>query len=372
MGKKLTTEDFIKKAKLVHGKKYNYTLVEYMESKTDIKIICPIHGVFEQIPNSHLMGKGCSRCGHTKIKNIKELTKNFISKANEKHDNKYYYSLVEYTDSKSYVKIICNKHGIFNQLPNNHLNGTGCPKCSTIIRANNRKIGLDSFIKRATSKHNNKYDYSLAKYVNSHTKIKIICPEHGVFEQIPKDHLKGRGCNDCKYVLMRVLSASNINEFTKKAKIIHGGKYDYGQTTYINNHTKVKIICPEHGEFSQTPNDHLGGAGCPNCFKSKGEINVRNFLEKNNVLYIQEKRFDYCKYKNTLPYDFYLPEHNILIEYDGIQHFEPIKYFGGEEALISAQLRDKIKTDYAIANNIKLIRIRYNENIEEKLYMLLV
>ena len=301
----------------------------------------------------------------------KLTTEEFIAKAKLIHGDKYDYSLVEYVNNHSKVKIICCEHGIFEQEPNNHLNGSGCPTCSIIRRVNNRKIGLDCFIKIAANKHNNKYDYSLVEYVNSHTKVKIICPEHGVFEQIPKDHLKGRGCNSCKYVLMGVLLRSNVDEFVKKAKIIHGDKYDYGQTMYFNNHTKVKIICPEHGGFSQTPNDHLDGAGCAKCFESKGERNIRILLEKNNISYTQEKRFDDCKYKYTLPFDFYLPKHNILIEYDGIQHFESIEHFGGENSLLVNQQNDKIKTDYAITNNIKLIRIKYNENIEEKLCELL-
>ena len=368
MGKKLTTEDFIKKAKLVHVDKYDYSLVEYVNNHTKVKIVCSVHGIFEQDLDHHLRGHGCSKCvGRNKT------NEEFINQAKIIHGDKYGYSLVDYVDSHTKINIVCKTHGIFKQTPTNHIHtGSGCPTCGMAMSANANKTSFDDFIKMSKIKHNNKYEYSLVEYVNSHTKVKIICPRHGTFKQTPNDHLNWHGCDKCKSELTGDLFRSNTVEFIKKAEIIHGGKYDYGQTTYINNHTKVKIICPEHGEFLQTPNDHLGGAGCPNCFKSKGEINVRNFLEKNNVLYIQEKRFDYCKYKNTLPYDFYLPEHNILIEYDGIQHFEPIKYFGGEEALISAQLRDKIKTDYAIANNIKLIRIRYNENIEEKLYMLLV
>ena len=367
MGKKLTTEEFIVKAKLVHGDKYDYSLVEYVNNHTKVEIVCSVHGIFEQDLDHHLRGHGCPKCvGRNKT------NEEFINQAKIIHGDKYDYSLVDYVDSHVKINIICKIHGIFKQTPTNHIHtGSGCPTCGTIMSANANKTIFDDFIKTSKIKHNNKYDYSLVYYVNSHTKVKIICPRHVIFEQTPNDHLNGHGCDKCKNELTGDFLRSNTVEFIKKAKIIHEEKYDYSFVEYVNSKLKVKIVCQIHGGFWQTPNDHLDGVGCPNCFESKGEKCIRIFLEKNKIKYIREKKFDDCRHIKPLPFDFYLPDHNLLVEYDGIQHFESIKYFGGENALFLNQLKDKIKTDYAITNNIKLIRIKYSENIEEKLCELL-
>jgi 5-methylcytosine-specific restriction endonuclease McrA len=189
-GKKLTTAEVIAKATLVHHDKYNYSLVEYVNSRTKIKIICLIHGIFEQHFNNHLNGHGCKKCGS---KGSKPLSINeFIEKAKIKHNNKYDYSLVEYNHSLIKVKIKCPIHGIFEQIPSSHLRGRGCSKCSK-----RKLLSIDEFIKKAKIKHNNKYDYSLVKYNDCKSKIKIKCPIHGIFEQNPNTHLYGSGCYKC-------------------------------------------------------------------------------------------------------------------------------------------------------------------------------
>lgn len=206
-------ESFIKKSNKIHNNKYDYSLVEYKDSHNKVKIICPIHGIFEQRPSNHIGGKqGCPQCGGTK-----KLTTNiFISKSNKIHNNKFDYSLVEYKNSHKKVKIICPIHGIFEQEAGVHLNGSDCPKCSV---HNNRKI--DDFLKKSKLKHNNKYDYSLVDYKNSREKVKIICPIHGVFEQKPHLHLK-RGCPICEGN-MKLTTEQIIFIF----KEVHGNRYDY-------------------------------------------------------------------------------------------------------------------------------------------------
>jgi hypothetical protein len=132
--KKLTTEEFIKKAKTIHGDKYDYNLVDYKNTYTKVKIICPIHGVFKQKPSDHLRNNGCPECSGTK----KLTTKEFIEKAKAVHGDKYDYSLVKYKNTKTKVKIICPIHNTFEQRPNSHLKGFGCPECrqSTFIPTN--------------------------------------------------------------------------------------------------------------------------------------------------------------------------------------------------------------------------------------------
>lgn len=221
----------------------------------------------------------------------------------------------------------------------------------------------DEFIKKSKDIHGNKYDYSLADYINSKSKIKIICPIHGVFEQTPNNHLsKKQGCSKCsgKYKKTTI-------DFINDAKKIHGDKYDYSLVEYKNIYTRIIIICPIHGIFKQKPEHHMNGNGCPKCNSSKGEKIISNILKTKNFDFETQKMFNGCIYKRKLPFDFYLPNYNLCIEYDDIQHYEPIEFFGGEKAFIKNQNRDKIKNQYCKDNNIVLIRIKYDENINNKL-----
>ncbi len=292
----------------------------------------------------------------------RKLTKElFIEKACKIHNNKYDYSLSQYTYNNCKLKIICSTHGIFEQTPNNHLNGKGCIKCGFISGTNKKLSNNLNFIRKATSIHNIKYDYSLVNYINNYTKVKIICKEHGVFELKPNCHLTGGGCPRC------VGRGKTTEDFIKESIIIHGDKYDYSISEYDSTHKKINIVCIKHGVFKQTPNQHLNGGGCPICNYSKGERNIRNYLIQNNIEFISQYRFSDCKDIRTLPFDFYLSNINTCIEYQGIQHFKPVNYFGGTKTLISQKNRDKIKSNYCCDKNINLIIIKYDENIYDKL-----
>ena len=291
-----------------------------------------------------------------------KTTEQTIKDFNIIHSHKYDYSLVQYKGSKTKVKIICREHGVFEQRPDHHLIGHGCSICSK-----NNKNSNNDFKYRANKIHNNYYDYSLVQYKNAHTKIKIICPKHGIFEQLPQNHLiKKNGCPHC-YNEKRY---SNLLEFIKKSNIIHNYGYDYSLVNYRGNNIRVKIICKKHGIFEQTPSKHLLNQGCPICSESKGEKEIRMFLEKNNIDFNIQKKFNGCSYERLLKFDFYLPEHNICIEYDGLQHFKPVEFFGGETRFKYQKKIDQIKTDFCKNNDINLVRIRYSENIEEKLNFL--
>ena len=303
-----------------------------------------------------------------------EKTKNFIRKALRKHGNRYDYSNVVYVRTDEKVEIICRVEGheSFLQTPHNHLRKQGCLICS-----GKRKLTLEEFIRRAREVHGYKYNYDKVKYLNIHTKVIIICPKHGEFKQIPKDHLNGHGCLKCQHEKLAKEQTLTLDEFIKRAKEIHGvEKYDYSEVNYINYQTKVIIICRKHKKpykFSQTPHNHLNGVGCPKCRASKGEITISNFLIKNKIEFEEEKWFKNCRNKFPLPFDFYLPQYNLCIEYDGQQHFIPIDFSFKMtekqklENFKQLKTRDKIKTDYCKSNNINLLRIRYDENIEEKL-----
>ena len=267
----------------------------------------------------------------------------FIEKAREIHGDKYDYSKIEYKGAHTKICIICPKHGEFWQTPTNHTHKTkphGCPKCKGGI-----KSSCEEFIEKAKKIHGNKYDYSKVEYINNHTKVCIICPKHGEFWQIPNSHLSGKGCKFC------INDVYDTDSFAKKATLIHNKRYSYKNVAYTNSHTKVNIICNTCGEtFMQTPNDHLSGKGCPYCKKWKLEEKIKKALTDENIAFIWQ-----CG-KETLPWigrqklDFYLPEYNIAIECQGIQHFKSKENFGGDKSFIETEKRDKLKKEKCVNN----------------------
>lgn len=190
----------------------------------------------------------------------KLTTEQFIQKALKVHGDKYDYSLVEYKNSHIKVIIICPIHGQFLQRSSAHLDGQCCKKCFI----NKQQSNIEEFINKANLIHKNKYDYSKFIYINSKIKGIIICPNHDEFLQIPNKHLRKRGCPKC--IKTKLLTKK---EFIEKANKIHNFKYDYSESTYINNKTKLIIICSDHGEFNQSPNSHLNKQGCPLCKNNK-------------------------------------------------------------------------------------------------------
>lgn len=290
----------------------------------------------------------------------------FIQKAIKVHGDKYNYSLVEYNGDKINVIITCLQHGPFTQLPTHHLRNSGCPACKKV-----KKLTTETFINRAKIIHGNKYDYYNVKYKNYNYPVSINCFIHGIFKQTPDGHLiKKAGCPKCGFIKTITKRRLTLNNFIDKASKVHNNKYIYDYVKYTNSSSKIIIKCPVKGHktFTQIANNHLRGHGCPICNESKGEKIIRIFLINNKINFIFQKKFIIDNLK-TSAFDFYLPQKNICIEYDGPQHFIPIKYFGGYKKLNSQIKRDKAKTEFCKQQNITLIRIRYDENIEEKLKM---
>jgi hypothetical protein len=348
----------------------------------------------------------------------KKTQKEIISQFRTIHGEKYDYTKVKYNGAHSKVCIICPHHGEFFQTPSSHLSGCGCPICRN---ENNRArflSTLTNFIYKAQKKHNNKYTYERAEYRGAYEPICITCPIHGSFWQAPHNHLTGNGCPQCGLEKSKTINASTTEEFVRKAQTIHGDKYDYSKTKYVNAFTKVDIICPTHGEFWQTPTKHLSGGGCPKC---NGGITITQdeFINKANA--IHSNKYDYSKvnYINTSTkvciicpthgefwqaptnhihktrpqgcpkcksskmernvrrfltenqiqfeeqkrfewlgkqsLDFYIPSQNIAIECQGEQHFIPIDFFGGVETLMGNVQRDERKYKLCKEHNINLI-----------------
>jgi hypothetical protein len=394
---------FLDKCKNVHGNKYDYSLVNYVNNKTKVVIICPTHGEFEQTPDKHINSKqGCPKCSNT----YKLTKKDFIDRSNKIHNNTYVYSNVNYINANTKVNITCQKHGVFKQRPSAHINGNGCPKCigknktnEEVIKEfidihgnkynyskvnyintitplkiicpihgefeqtyNTHKKGhgcpncvgrnktTEEFIKECNIIHKNKYDYSLTNYTKSSDKIKIICPIHGVFTQTASTHLIGGGCQKCKGLSIIEKKTKTTEQFIVEAKLIHGDKYNYSLVDYNNAKTPVKIICPTHGEFEQTPEVHLTGSGCQKCgFKYNYNQNLLiDFIEQLNIKTINNTK----KIISPLELDIYIPSHNIAIEYNGLywhsELYKPSNYHLN-------------KTELCQKNQIKLIHIFEDE-----------
>ena len=324
-GKKKTKEEFIKDAIDVHGDKYDYSKVDYVNSNTKVCIICPEpeHGEFWQTPSNHLNGQGCPKCGVKKHGRKKLTKKEFIKKAREVHGDKYDYSKVEYVNCATKVCIICSKHGEFWQEASGHLSGRGCKKCANEAVGKRCLSSKEEFIKKACKKHGDKYDYSKVEYVNAKTKVCIICKDHGEFWQEANSHLSGSGCPTCGFEKNVEIYGYPKENFIPKSRKVHGEKYDYSKVEYVNNKTKVCIICPKHGEFWQNPRYHKQGDGCPKCNLSHLERNVMNYLDNIGITYDYQKRFDWLGRQSL---DFYLPDYNVGIECQGEQHFFPVDF----------------------------------------------
>ena len=365
--KKLTFQEFINRANKKFNNKFDYSKAEYKNTSTKIVIICPIHGEFLQTPTNHLTTVyGCLSCSVIEVhKKLKINENDIINDCNKKYKNMFDYSRVVYKNIDTKVEIYCKKHkNWFKQSFYEHIKGPGCRECVKEKIAQSNLLNKDEFIKRSIAAHGDKFDYSKVVYNGQNKKVIIICPIHGEFSQTPASHYISKNpCYKCAGII------KTKEDFIKEGDKIHKNRYNYDEVDYMTATTKVKIFCKEcESYFFQEPNNHISGKqGCPNCKISQGEYIIKKFLTNNNIKFIKEKRFKDCKYKNPLPFDFYLPKYNICIEYDGEQHFKPMSIWGKEREFEKIKLNDKIKNNYCYVNKIKLIRIPYFEkdNIEK-------
>lgn len=370
---KMTTEEFIKKAKEIHGDKYDYSKVVYVNNSTKVKLICPKHGEFLITPNNHLtLGRGCRKCGFERNSNARKISKEeFIERAKNIHGDNYEYDMSTFKGTQYPIKIKCNNCGtIFEQIVSSHLQGCGCNVCASKKVAEKEKLTIKEFVEKSRKIHQDKYDYSKAKYVNYRTPLELICPKHGSFFQTPDSHLRGSECTECSRIQRGLSNRLTKDEVIKRFKEKHGDIYDYSQVDYKGIDTPIKIRCKKHGYFWQTPYHHMTDNGCPYCRASHLELDVKKLLENNHIEFEYQKRFQWLKSQSL---DFYLPQQNIAIECQGEQHFKALDFFGGENALKTTQKRDKKKLHLCKENGVNILYYsyeKYNDDIiigEDKL-----
>jgi very-short-patch-repair endonuclease/Zn finger protein HypA/HybF involved in hydrogenase expression len=370
MGKRWTKDDFIKRAREVHGDRYDYSLVNYINSRTKVKVICKEHGEFLQVPYHHLKGGGCPRCNGGALKS-QEI---WLEDARKTHGVRYDYSKVEYKNDHNKVTIICKEHGEWKQHAGSHVRGCGCPRCN-----GGALKSSGEFIEDARKTHGVRYDYSKVEYEKDNIKVRIVCKEHGEFLQVPSSHLQGNGCPRCvgrnktneeyielakrvhgekyDYSLLDYNRKANKmvtvicpdhgifkqnlfshigggcgcprchgrnrpnEEYIELAKRVHGEKYDYSLLDYSGHREKVNIRCKEHGIFKQNLFSHISGSGCPRCTVGKIGINESKYFQPwVEKMWSNQYKFQYMF--ADLPYyvDVYFPEHKLVIEYDEDHH----------------------------------------------------
>jgi len=336
-----------------------------------LKSICSGFNISVQIENYKNVNRNdkieysCNTCRNNYKKNFRSLYDSsnkcaycfnkskyseWLEKSKKFHEDVYDYSKVIFNNLSTKVVIICKIHGEFKQTPSNHTR-YGCSKCG-----GNYNYTTEEWIEKANGVHGNKYDYSKVEYINTNTKVVIICKVHGEFEQTPGNHLNlEQGCSKC-------VGTYNYttDEWIEKAEEVHGNKYDYSKTEYDNSKTKVVIICREHGEFEQIPNCHTNQQqGCPCCNIFKSESLCRSILNNlTNSNFIKARP----KFLGGLELDGYCEELKCAFEYNGKQHYYYNKHFhrNGIKDLISQNIRDKIKKQICEENGINLISIPYN------------
>ena len=333
----------------------------YIDAKTPILHKCKIHNIEWKIsPTNILNGCGCYLCKSKKISNKLSMTHNqYKEKINNINPN---ITVIErYINGSTPILHKCLIDGYeWKIYPKYILNGTGCPKCSNRMRRNHKKYIKDVSLCNPNIE-------VIGNYINMTTKILHKCKIHNVeWESIPYNILKGHGCYKCGYDKTRDKNSKTHEEYVAELYKLNKNVIVIG--SYVNANVPILHKClRDNNEWYTTPARLLYGYGCPKCSESKGEKRISIWLKNHNIKYISQKKFYDCIDIKPLPFDFYLPDYNLCIEYDGEQHFKSVEFFGGLDGYNKRIKHDKIKNEYCENNNIKLLRIPYYKNIEYEL-----
>lgn len=369
MGKRKTREDYIDELAI---KNPTVKLVgEYINNRTPTTHYCEIHNIYWDIsPNNALCGKGCKKCCSERIG--KALRKSEAQYVQELALSNPTIKLVgTYIDANTPTEHYCEIHKVASEItPYNALHGAGCVKCHFEKIANQKRKQQDEYIAELSIK--NPTVKLVGTYINARTPIAHYCEIHQIIWNIsPCAALQGQGCQQCKNERIGDALKKSKEQYINELSIIHPNIVLCGE--YLNANTPTPHRCLIHDyEWCPTPGNILSGHGCSKCNESKGELQITLWLQQNKMIGIAQKRFCDCCDIKPLPFDFYIPELNVCIEYQGEQHYRPIN-FGGisdEDAynnFLITQRHDEIKRNYCIKNNIKLICVPYWENVDKYL-----
>ena len=354
--RRLTQEEFIRRAIAVHGEgRYDYSQVVYHKIDEKVIIKCNVCGrVFKQTPGSHLQGGGCNEL------HLRKTTEEIVKEAKLVHGDKYDYTRVEYRGMTKPVTIICHKHGPFQQDPGHHIRlRQGCPICGRERQIAAMVGNTEDFVKQSKMIHGDAFDYGLVEYKNNTIPVLIKCNKcQAVFPRSPHVHLEGYDCPKCGKS-----APMGTEEFIRRSKELFGDKYGYQKVEYVNLSTPVTLVCPKHGDFEVIPANHLTRMdSCRKCSASKGETKIIRFLDRHGIPYTYPIKSDYAPgTKKTFYVDFYLEQKNLIIEYNGDQHYRKRDEWGGEEQLDWQKRRDEGLREHCEREQVDLLEIPYTD-----------
>ena len=375
------TEAFFEHCGKKHGNKFDYSQTVFDTLDGTIEFKCPDHGHQTMRARGHLDGYGCCKCANEVSKAaVQRVAKQrrakarreFATKATLKHNGFYTYENVNYINNTTPIRITCPIHESFSQQPNNHLSGFGCEKCGIARRADKKRKSLEDFIAEAKAVHGEAYDYRDFIYVTNHTPGIIICsnPDHKPTPITPAHHLAGQGCSECGEEARdkwRRSSGHDTESWIAKARELHGDRYDYSQTKYTGYDCAITIKCDDHGLFVLEPayqhieTERRRGCGVCASRESTHSIAIGQWLTEKEYNFIKEWSHPECRDLKVLRFDYFLPDFNACIEYDGDQHFRLGPWGHDDEDIqyrfIMGRRRDAIKSLWCMDNSVRLIRV---------------
>ena len=283
----------IETSRLKHNGFYGYGLVDYKSANEKVSILCPLHGIFEQLLRKHASGQRCPKCAFKNPHNKHDLSE-FITKSRLIHGDRYSYDLVKYENSNTKVDIVCSVHGVFSQEPMAHKAGSGCPKCVK-TQESNKKIKFEDFLMKARNKHGNKFEYLADTYVSYYNPMTIKCPVHGIIQMTPRFHIKGTGCKHCS---RNEQAGLNKRDYTLEELSLHA---EYKYLRVIGK--SVVFKCDKHGVIKQSVYEHLKGSKCKKCshdrFSKDNRADIEEQQEKLVKLYNGRYQFNFENYENN-------------------------------------------------------------------------
>ena len=421
MGRKVTHEEFVDRVSKVNP---NITIVgEYKDAREKVKCRCVCGHEWETMACSLTSGKGCPKCGIVKIAVKRRKSHDaFVEQVNNINPNitvigryvnmhtkvececqcghrwfplamdiargagcpkcglisrvakrtKPHEQFVEevrninpditvvgtYKNSTTKIEFRCKEGHKWITTPNNVLSGSICLTCANIQSSLRQRKSQEQFVEEVRNLHP---DITVVgEYVNSNTKIEFMCSKGHIWKTAPCNILSGCSCPICKGGKISAKKTKSHEQFVNELFQINPNILVLGE--YKSAFTKIKTKCNkcEH-EWESMPCNLLAGCGCPKCATSKGEKLIEEYLKQHDIIFETQKRFKDCVDQRPLPFDFYLPEYNVLIEYQGAQHYMATRRMGDEEGLIYRQKHDCIKREYCRTKKINLLEIPYTK-----------
>lgn len=377
---KLDQAEFERRVRQTHGKRYGLALAFYLTQYDNVTVHCAEHGEFSILPLNLWQGSGCPRCARLEGGKKHRITQeDYLRRAEEVHGTTYDHGLIQFTRMHDRIVVVCRNHGQFSPTAVNYLAGRGCKVCGTSRAAAARTPKLvfqvDEVLARFHETHGDQYDYTSVVYEHSNRHVTIVCRRHGAFLQTPSGHWAGKGCPECGRLTRAESLILTTEEAVARFRQLHGDRYDYADTVYDRFRRRVTIRCKRHGPFLQSPQAHLEGKGCPRCSQSSGETRAAAWLQKHGIEFLVESPVS-IEGQTRCRFDFFLPDYSTFVEIDGPHHFAPVRYAGmsSEKALEvfhSTQRRDALKENWAAKNGLLVYRIRWDDQIEERLDQLI-